>query len=382
MKKKSTRIILGILLLTFISGCGNDNKNSAGSVSPGLGFVATSDFPVGNLTSITGTSPTTIEKTILKDKGLHSDSVLKSFGHFVYILQRKGSNSVVVLDSNRPDVPLVNYSVNDPENTDEANPQDMAFVSNDKAYITRYGLNTLLIVNPQTGTHLGTIDLSAFADSDGIPEMDKMVLIGDRLYVSLQRLDNFKASNDSYIVVIDTKTDQVVEASPGNDKIVLESRNPFGGMVFLASTHRIYLSSTGTFFSSFSTADDFGGIEVVNPDTGLSEGILIPDDAFNGGMGNIVILSETVAYATIGDTNFNNFVVPFNLTTQKIDTPLTGISSSYLPSLALDNSGLLYIADQDTTAPGIQVFDTSNNQKIEGPINTGLPPNDILFVKP
>ncbi len=379
IKAPFTQVLLALLFLTALAAC-SDNNNTGGGAGPSLGFVATNGAGVGNLTTLSSTSPRETEEDILGATGLHSDSVMTSFGGLVYIIQRLGANSIVVIDPNNPSVVLANYTTNDPGSTTQSNPHDMAFVSSSKAYITRYGLSTLLIVNPETGQQLGTIDLLAFADSDGIPEMDQMVLVDGLLYVTLQRLnrDNFfSAENDSFVVVIDTATDQIIDPNTSDTKIVLAGRNPFD-ISYLPSSDRIYVSNVGT----FSTADDFGGIEVIDPATGLSEGILMTDNDFGGPLGTIAILDETRAYITVFDASFNNFVVPFNLSTQQISTALTDIGTGFIPSLAFDNASFLYIADRDTTNPGVQVFDTDTNLKVEGPIDTGLPPNAILFVDP
>jgi DNA-binding beta-propeller fold protein YncE len=208
-----------------------------------------------------------------------------------------------------------------------------------------------------------------------------MAIVNGKLYVALQRLNNFIASNDSYIVVIDTGTDQIIDldpVAPGVQPIVLQGRNPFGKLTYLPSTDRIYVADA----SNFSTGDAYGGIEAINPNTDTTDGIIIPDDAFGGSVGTLVILSDTVAYIIVADTNFNNSVKPLNLSTLTPGNALTGISTAFLPGMAFDNSGFLYIADQDSTQPGIQVFDTTTNLKVEGPINTGLPPFEIAFVGP
>ncbi len=378
--KTCTYIVLSLVL----SACGDDN-NKGGGAGPAIGFVVTSGSAVGNLSTLTSTTPRTAEKDVLGSIGLHSDAVIRSFGGRLYIIQRLGSNSIAVIDPSDPSAVLANYTTNDTGSPDQSNPHDMAFVNAAKAYISRYSLNTLLIVNPETGAQLGTIDLSVFADSDGIVEMDQMALVDGKLFVSLQRLnrDNlFIAENDSYLVVIDTATDQVMDLNGdmsinGDDKIVLTGRNPFG-MQYLAETKHLYVANVGT----FSTADDFGGIEVVNPQTLKSEGFFLKDNDFGGPLGTFRIFSDTIAYATVFDASFNNFVAPFNISTGQIGSALTGIGSGYIPRLAFDQNGVLYAADRDTNNPGVQIFDTTTNQKIEGPIDTGLPPNDILFVNP
>ncbi|MBI3811014.1 MAG: hypothetical protein HY283_02240 [Nitrospirae bacterium] len=383
MRGRHLNILGGVFIMFGLLawGCANNN-NDHPAAGPAVGFVVTTDFSVGNLSTFTTTTPRTATTNILGSTGIYSDSVIRAFGNRVFIIQRLGSNSILVIDPNNPGTPLANYTANDPgPNTQQSNPKDMAFVSSSKAYISRYELNTVLIVNPLTGERLGTVDLTPFADSDGIVEMGRMVIVNGKLYVALQRVDRnngFTASNDSYVIVIDVTTDQVVDVdpnTPGVQPIVLKGRNPTD-LVYLPSTDRIYLADTGTYI----TSDAFGGIEAVNPNTNATEGIIISDDTLGGAIGVFGVLSNTIGYATVFDQNFNNFVVPFNLSTQQAGTPLTGIGSGYIPGLAFDKNGFLYVADRDATHPGIQVFDTNTNVKVEGPIDTGLPPFEMVFV--
>lgn len=385
MRGRHLNILGGVFIMFGLLawGCANNN-NDHPAAGPAVGFVVTTDFSVGNLSTFTTTTPRTATNNVLGSTGVNSDSVIRAFGNRVFIIQRTGANSILVIDPNNPGTPLANYTTNDPgANAPQSNPQDMAFVSSSKAYISRYELNTILIVNPLTGAQLGTVDLTRFADSDGIVEMGRMVIVNGKLYVALQRVDRnngFTASNDSYLVVIDVTTDQVIDVDPntlGVQPIVLHGRNP-ADLVYLPSTDRIYLADTGT----YNTGDVFGGIEAVNPSTNATEGIIISDDTLGGAVGVFDVLSNTIGYATVFDANFNNFVVPFNLSTQQVGTTLTGIGSGYIPGLAFDKNGFLYVADRDATHPGIQVFDTSTNGKVEGPIDTGLPPFEMVFVNP
>lgn len=379
----SRSVVPFVLFFALLGGCGTDS--SSNPAGPAVGFVLTTDFTVGNLSTITTTSPRELTVNVLGSTGIHPDSVIRVFGNRVFIVQRLGSNSILVIDPSDPSNPLKNYSTNDSNpNAPQSDPQDIAFVDFSKAYITRYNQNTLLIVNPLTGERIGTIDLSQFSDSDDIVEMHRMVIVNGKLYVSLQRLDRnsfFSASNDSYLVVIDTTTDAIIDVnpnSPGVQPIVLEGRNPLGGLVYLPLTDRIYLANTGNFF----TGDAFGGIESIDPNTNTTAGIIISDESLGGSLGNFAVLSSTVAYATIFDDNFDNFVVPVNLSTLVVSSPLTDIGTEFLSGLSFDRDGFLYVADRNTSSPGIQVFDTTTNAKIEGPIDTGLPPNELAFVTP
>jgi hypothetical protein len=113
-----------------------------------------------------------------------------------------------------------------------ANPHDFAWVSDDRAYVSRYEANPsptpsqsdydegndLLIVNPLTGELKGRIDLTPYAlpSADGatLPRPDSMLLVGSKLYVTLQNLDdNWDRKSDGEakgrIVIVDTSTDKV-----------------------------------------------------------------------------------------------------------------------------------------------------------------------------
>src|SRR6185369_3745823 len=91
----------------------------------------------------------------------------------------------------------------------------------------------------------GEVDLSAFADGDGLPEMDQAVVIGDRLYVTLQLLDRrnfFRPTDRSLIAVVDVTTDAVVGS------ITLAGTNPFAesaGLVPDPATGKITVTEVG-----------------------------------------------------------------------------------------------------------------------------------------
>src|SRR5207245_2586303 len=85
-----------------------------------------------------------------------------------------------------------------------SNPHDVAVLAPDKAYVTRYDAKELWIVDPSAASCAGflrdTVDLSPWGDADGIPEMDQMALVGDRLFVSLERLDPFTLTAEGFFV--------------------------------------------------------------------------------------------------------------------------------------------------------------------------------------
>ena len=181
-------------------------------------FVITTDFSTGS-TAFLAANAAEAEVNLL---GIHSDAV----GHYhdgrVYIVNRLGQDNILVLDAMDLRTPLTQFSVGN-----GANPHDIEIVAPDKAYVTRYETASLLIVNPQDGAELGQIDLSAFADADGLPEVSQIVRVGDRLYLSCQRLDRnggWGPADVSYLIVVDLATDTLGGCGPGRRRACKASR--------------------------------------------------------------------------------------------------------------------------------------------------------------
>jgi len=109
------------------------------------------------------------------------------------------------------------------------NPQDVAIDGDGRLWVTRLELPTVAIIEPD-GSFSGTVDLSAYADADGLPEAYGVHVAGDRAYVAIERLDRCGAggwipTGPGVIVEIDIATRMVVKS------IELGGANPFGRLV-------------------------------------------------------------------------------------------------------------------------------------------------------
>src|SRR5262249_46974825 len=152
--------------------------------------------------------------------------------------------------------------------------------SDRKAYMTLFERPRLLIVDPSaprdcTGFALGSIDLSALADADGVPDMDQMAVVGDRLYVALQRLDIHTAlrvpAQNGALAVIDTADDSLIGS------IELTGKNPFAATKGLTVRNgAIYLAEAGL----FGVMD--GGIERVDLARQEAEGFFLTEEDLGG----------------------------------------------------------------------------------------------------
>ena len=361
MGRTCTIVLLALLLLGASSARGDDRL-----------VLTTTDYSSGSLAELDALT-SQANTNILN---IHGDATVRSYRGRVYVINRKGQDNILVLGGDALATPLLQFSVGN-----DTNPQDIAFVSGTKAYVARLEAPGLLVVNPATGDSLGSIDLSFAADADGFAEASSLVIHERRLFVTCQRLNQdafFSPTEYSTVVVVDTDTDAVVDmdaSADGVQGIRLQGVNPTAQVQVGA---RLFLACTGLY-----GAQD-GGVEAVDLASGVTEGIVLGEDALEGDIGAITMASGTEGYAVVGDASFVNSVRPFNVVTGLVGTALTGTSGGYLPAIGAW-AGRLYVSDQgsfsDPAAAGVLVFSQADGSLVAGPVSTGLPPNAQTYVR-
>ncbi len=335
--------------------------------------MTTTDYATGGLSSLDLGTNTAANDHLT----IHSDAVVRTYRDKVYILNRLRQDNVIVLDGDDLQTPLTQYSTGN-----GTNPHDIAFVSEEKAYISLYERTQLLIVNPVTGDSLGTVDLSTFADADGLPEISQLVINGDRLFAACHRLDRengWVPTEFSAIAVVDVSTDLLVDVEPdkeGVQGILMAGKNPSGAAL---RGSKWYLSAVNTY-----TDLTDGGIEVIDLANLRSEGIVLDETTAGGNLGSLTMISNEVGYVVVLDASFvTNYVKRINLVTQAVSLGLDGLSGGRVPGLGIFR-GRLYVLDQgspvDPASAGVKVYDVDSDDPLAGPINTGLPPSSIAFL--
>ncbi|EMG20787.1 hypothetical protein LEP1GSC150_0519 [Leptospira interrogans serovar Copenhageni str. LT2050] len=91
---------------------------------------------------------------------IHSDAVARFGNGKVYVLNRLNRDSIQVLDPNYGFITTSELSLGS-----KVNPVDMEFASTSKAYVSLYGSNRLMIIDPTYMTITGFIDLGSYAES-------------------------------------------------------------------------------------------------------------------------------------------------------------------------------------------------------------------------
>jgi len=350
---------------------------SATSLEPFV-FAVTTDYETsGNCARIDLESPWEGETNL---EPVCTDPVVRYFHDGrLYVVNRLFCDNIQVIDAETFET-IIEFSVGAGRN-----PHDIVVIDPNRAYVSCYDSHLLLEVNPSTGAILDEIDLAGFADADGLPEMDGMIRVGDRLYVQIQRLDRDLYWNPvppSYLAVIDIATNSVVDVDPdtgGTQGIVLTGLNPQWQMT--AETRhdtgpRIYVAEVG----SWGQLD--GGIDVVELDGSVSAtGFVTTEAELGGDILGFALTPYGFGYALVQPDWSTSLLVRFDLATgEKLEDVY---STDAIADIEIDPASFqLFVAERTITAPGVHVFDSRTGEKLtDTPINTGLPPVDLVVVR-
>jgi DNA-binding beta-propeller fold protein YncE len=364
-----------VLLALTVAGCNETDNFFAPAPHPSVrqfAFVTTTDYQTGSAAAVWLDGDFPVQKNVAS---IHSDAVARCFDGLVFVVNRFGADNIQILDPTQGFGTVRQFSVGN-----GADPHDIAVVGKTKAYVTRYGRTDLWIVDPSTGKHTGSIDLSSFADGDGIPEMDQLRLEGDRLFVSVQRIDqetDWGPVGLSYLVVVDVSADTLIDvdsATTGVQAITLSGANPFSDVQVDTTSGRLYLACAG----DWGVPDS--GVELVNPVTLESDGIILDGAAVGGDITDVELVSPDTGFAIITDGNFHNLLVRFNPATGTVTDTLYAPGSFVLQDIARAPTGELFLTDRSPTGPGIRLYDTDGGAELtSAPLDVGLPPFKITF---
>jgi len=333
-----------------------------------LAFFSANLFPEGGFATMTLAEPRQVDP-VTSQRQIHNDAVPRLFRGLLYLVNRFDGDSIQVLDPENDFATLSNCTTGG-----GSNPHDIAVLNADKAYVTLYGSSDLLIVNPRpqsdcTDFILGRIDLSSFADDDGLPEMDQMVIVHGMLYVTIQRLLNFAPAAPCGVVVIDTASDEVV------DEIDLTGQQPFAvtkGIV--VRNNQLVIGQVG----NFGVAD--GGIETVGLPAGTANGFIITEEELGGDLNDFVIVSDRLGYAIVSSPDFTTSFLQFDPSRGVVTRAILS-NVEFLSDVELNNRGELFLLDRSFSTPGVRIFRASSGEELtDEPIDIGLPPFEVVFL--
>lgn len=355
-------LVLGLLLLA----CAAEDTGGGAELEGSAALVVTTDYQSGAYSAIRLSDLATVDSIDI----VHQDSMCRydPITGLPYVIQRLGADAVAVIDPGDRWRVIAEYSVGP-----GSNPQDIAVVSADRAYVSLLGEDYLLVLHPADGTELGRVDLSAYADADGLPEASGLVFAGDRVYASVLRLEHFQPINQSYLLEIDAASGEIVAEHA-------LSATPSGRLRYNQVLQQVVLVASG----SFSDPTD-GGIELFDPATGQLSGLVFTEEQFGGNVVDAVLASATVGFAVVGTLSHGagrTRVVMFDLASGEVTRVLEDADAWHHMHLELTpDHSQLWLAERNPGRPGIRIFDAATGDELTGdPISTGLPPFSICFL--
>jgi hypothetical protein len=333
-----------------------------------------------------------------------SDITVAAHGEYFYRIERFNSDNIAKFSFKNPRRPLWQFSTMDAGDVESSNPHDMVFASDEKAYVLRFGSTKAWIVNPNATRHQnrrnsiqfkqGELDLSAYGDSDGVPEMHCGVIANGKLFIVLQRLDSdngWVPSNTPYLAVFDAETNEEIDTgmdSGGLKGIPLPVLRPYS-ICYLEANNTVYVQGVGSWPGFGDPAYDYtGGIAAVDPETYAARMVL--DDGTEadhpyGAISGMAIASPEIGYFVGYDGWGDNTLYRFNPTTGEVlgevGQGLSHINIAGWDTLAgtPDRNGMLWICD--ATNGRILILDTVTSE-VEEQLSTSLNPIKVVFMSP
>ena len=349
------RVLASLLLVTACAPTPERDPAIRGDL-----FVLTTDFETGAFSIVdSGTGEAAVNVGLV-----HSDATARVRGDRVYVVSRLGQDNVTALDVGD------RYAVLWQASTEPgSNPQDIAFASDRKAYVSRLERTGLLVLDPETGATLGAIDLASLADADGFPEPAAMLEVGDRIVVAVERLDRndaYRPSGPGALAVIDPATDRLERT------IALTAANPYGDMA-IGPDGRLLVAEAGAF------GELDGGIEAVDVAAGTAHGLLLDEATLGGDVTAFAVVEDGSVWLVVSDASFVKSVVRWDPADGSRRTIVAG-TSLLLPCVVPIPGPRVVVCDRTRESPGLRFYDLEGRQQGE-PIDVGLPPWAVRVVE-
>lgn len=327
-----------------------------------------------------------------------SDYTLDTYKDSIYHIGRYGIDTLSKYKFDNKDAQLWSYSTQDDQDSLTRNPYQLLQISDEKAYLLRYGSGLVWVVNPQAQNaedfKLATLDISAYAsnNSSGTPNPSSAVVHDDKLYIAMQRQSDQFVPDTAYIAVFDTTTDTEIETNANDEDafkgIPIAGVNPLGGSLVVAND-KVYVTTR----NAYSSTDLSGSkIEAISPVdysvTTVLSAASIPNNE-SAFITTSAVVSEQKGYFLSEQAFFTpsyhtkSTVHEFNPSTGEIiASNIAGTGEDGISSMKLDAAGFIWLSVQNPANPGIDIIDSSSNEKYGQRLGTTLNPSAIRFIQP
>ena len=301
---------------------------------------------------------------------IFSDAIVKTFAEEptdIFVINRLGADNIQRIDRKTGQT-IQQFSLGA-----GVNPQDMVIVG-ENAYVSCLQIPELLKVNLATGAITRRIKLGQFSDSDGTPEAARMILMGNELWVQLQRLNQIKSFapvGTAQVVIVDTVTDVITTT------LNLKGLNPV--TEFKKAPDGKWLVADAGLVGSQSKLD--GGIELIDHEKKESLGFISTETQLGGDLVDFECINSKECLAIISKPETELVVFDFE-TGVRLRSLWTSKGYHLRQILRDKEAGLIYLADGNPVDPQIRVWDENAfQQRTDLNWNLQLPPYQMAFLR-
>lgn len=299
---------------------------------------------------------------------IYHDAVVKTYKKDVYIIERIDADNIIKYDpSKNGKEGLINQMKID--STGGSNPQDIAFLSDTKAFIANQNKPTVTIFNPLTLVKTGTIDISAYTymkDRNTSPHASALELVDNYLYVLLQRRDGYASKIPSLVVKINVLTNAV------EDTFSTIYKN---GSEIIYNSGYLYVMNTGSYSADAGDA----GIEAIKL-SDKSVTTVITAEKLGGCPYYVQHKNDNVFYVTVYKSYHNVDVKEIDFSKGHIIQTLPDVKDAFGGICYDKKENTLYVGECDSLGMGIKVF---KNNILQGSViktSRTLIPSSIAIV--
>lgn len=222
---------------------------------------------------------------------LGADTLLVEANGAPYVIvDDRGADTLFAIDAEALAI-AATYAVPHPEGS-WANAHGLGVTASGELWIGRYNLGSLARLDAG-GAPVGEVDL-ADLDPDGVPEMDAVLVRGDRAFVSIERLD--PTSDDGVWRPRGPGSLAVLSTSPPyarEGEIPLLGGNPVGPLVS-AGGSVVWVATRGDVYA----IDPTGGVDAIDLESGVATTIAF-ESVLGGTVSEVVFAAEDEGYAIV-----------------------------------------------------------------------------------
>lgn len=325
-------------------------------------------------------------KRVYPDLALaHSDTRLKHSSRHHFLINRYGFDSIMVFARDAALTQLGSFSVTEP-GSPSSNPHDLIIDAQGQMHVSFLGRDHLKvydITDPSQVKLTRSIDLSAFADADGLPESSSIIQCEDTYFVLVQRLNRdqqWQPVDHSYLVPVHASSGALYDFDGSDDDRPDAIQILGAGMSSWRPDPRV---PDGTKILALNR-----GLQSIDLKTGQVASI-IPEQVFaDRGMEpwdirNFAVSSDARwvwILAIDGWPKHTIFRASLDQQGRDLAPVITDVESVAASMIRVDNT--LWLSDTTDGQSGVRLFEIQGDtltESSDSPLNVGLPPYWLHF---